>query len=94
LVLFADVYQVKSNRESGYGRYDLMLIPKDASKPGYVMEFKKIIAAQETLEQAAQRALEQIKVKQYAQELRELGVTNILLLGIGCKGKELLVVCE
>jgi hypothetical protein len=72
----------------------MMLIPRDASKPGYVMEFKKVIGAQETLEAAAQRALEQIKVKQYAQELKDLGITNVVLLGIGCKGKVLLVLAE
>jgi hypothetical protein len=94
LVLLSDEYQVKSNRESGYGRYDILLIPRDKTKFGYVIEFKKVIAAQETLEDAAQRALEQIKVKQYVQELRDLGVTNIVLLGIGCKGKELLVIAE
>jgi len=46
---------VKSNCESGYGRYDIMLIPKDKSKLGYVIEFKKVLA-KETLEEGAQRA--------------------------------------
>jgi hypothetical protein len=57
-----------------------------------VIEFKKVLSVQETLEEAAQRALEQIKAKQYAQELKDLGLIHIMLLGIGCKGKELLVV--
>ena len=92
-MLFADEYQVKSNRESGYGRYDIMLIPKDKSKLGYVIEFKKVLA-KENLEEAAQRAMEQVKSKQYAQELQGLGITNIFLLGIAFQGKEILVLSE
>jgi len=91
LVLLADEYQVKSNRESGYGRYDIMLIPKDRSKLGYVIEFKKVHSDKESLEESAQKAMEQIKAKCYAQELKDLGITNILLLGIAFKGKQLLV---
>lgn len=94
LVLLGDEYQVKSNRENGYGRYDIMLIPKDKSNFGYVIEFKKIITEKESLEEGAQRALEQIKAKKYAQELKDLGITNILLFGIAFKGKQLLVISE
>lgn len=93
LVLLADDYQVKSNRESGYGRYDIMLIPKNKSYPGYVMEFKKVLT-KESLEEAAQRAMEQIKTKQYAQELKGLGIAKIILLGIAFQGKELLAQSE
>ena len=42
LVFLADTYQVKSNRESGYGRYDIMLIPHDKNKLGIIIEFKKV----------------------------------------------------
>jgi len=94
LVILADEYHVKSNRESGYGRYDIMLIPKDKSKVSYVVEFKKAISDKESLEDSAAKALEQIKSKQYAQELKALGISNIQLVGIAFKGKELLVVSE
>jgi len=62
LVYLMDTYDVKSNRESGFGRYDIMLIPKDPNKLGIVMEFKKA-KDDETIEQAAHKALEQIKQK-------------------------------
>jgi len=94
LVLLADEYQIKSNRESGYGRYDIMLIPKDRSMLGYVIEFKKVHSDKETLEESVQKAMEQIKAKCYAQELKDLGITNIKLLGIAFKGKQLLVLSE
>ncbi|MCL4229309.1 PD-(D/E)XK nuclease domain-containing protein [Candidatus Dependentiae bacterium] len=47
----SDVYEVISNRESGYGRYDIMLVPKDVKKRGIVIEFKRV-AEKESLEQA------------------------------------------
>lgn len=85
-------YDIKSNRESGYGRYDVMLIPKDITKLGIVFEFKKTNHDEhETLEQAADRAVQQIKDKQYAQELTSRGVTNILQLGIAFEGKKVLI---
>ncbi len=90
LVMLSHEYEIKSNRESGLGRYDIMIIPKKHAKLGIAIEFKKA-TAQETLEIAAQRALEQIKEKRYVQELKDRGVTNILLLGIAFIGKQLFV---
>jgi hypothetical protein len=63
-------YHVKSNRESGYGRYDVMLIPEDKSMSGVVMEFKKVdVYEDETLETACNEALHQIREKNYRSEL-------------------------
>ena len=88
-------YQIKSNRESGYGRYDIMLIPNDKNDLGIVIEFKKtLIEDNNDLELAAQRALEQIKQKHYAQELKSLGIKNIIGIGIAFLGKKLLVKSE
>ena len=89
LVALEGEYAVRSNRESGYGRYDVMLIPHDKSKTGVVIEFKS--ARRQTLEQATDDALLQIQDKQYAQELRAQGVKNIMGYGIAFAGKELLV---
>ena len=89
LVTLEGEYQVRSNRESGYGRYDIMLIPHDKSKVGVVIEFKK--TDNETLEQAADAGLLQIQSKKYAQELRAQGVKNIMGYGIAFAGKQLLV---
>src|SRR3990167_2237332 len=89
LVTLEGEYQVRSNRESGYGRYDIMLIPIDKSKTGVVIEFKK--TENETLEQAANAGLLKIQYKQYAQELRAQGIKDIMGYGIAFAGKELLV---
>ncbi len=91
LIYLADTYQVKSNRESGYGRYDIMLIPKDKNKLGIIIEFKKVLQ-KETLEDAARKALEQIKNKHYVQELKNLEIKQIKLLGIAFAGKQVLVI--
>lgn len=85
-------HHVRSNRESGYGRYDIMIIPNDRSKPGAVIEFKSVdLDEKETLETAAQKALKQLNDRLYETELTTLGLTNILKFGIAFKGKESLV---
>lgn len=90
LVYLNDRYEVKSNRESGYGRYDIMVIPRTPDRLGIIIEFKKALG-KESLEEAAQRAIEQIQQKNYVREMRDRGVKDILLLGIACRGKELFV---
>lgn len=88
LVSLSDTYKVKSNKESGYGRYDVMIIPKDISKIGIIIEFKKIDDfLDDTIEEATRAALKQIKDKKYAQELIEDGIENIIKLAIVFKGK-------
>ena len=92
LVSLQETYEVKSNQESGYGRYDVMLIPRDPHNKGIVIEFKKVNKQKnETLVEAAERALEQIEQKKYAQTLTERGVSDILMLGIAFQGKEVLL---
>lgn len=90
LVLLSDTYTVKSNKESGFGRYDILLIPHDKKKFGLILEFKKV-SSQETFEKASQKALDQINEKNYAQELKDLGIKKIAAFGIACKGKEIVV---
>ena len=93
LVSLHDTHAIKSNRESGLGRYDVMLIPHDKNKCGIIIEFKKIdVDENETLTTAAQNALKQIEDKKYATELEQLGITRILKLAIIFEGKETLVV--
>jgi hypothetical protein len=92
LLGLGDNYEVKSNRESGYGRYDVMVIPKDASKIGIIIEFKKVDEEDdEDLEKAVDAALQQVKDKDYKSELIERGVKNIIQLGIAFQGKKVLV---
>ena len=86
-------YIVKSNRESGLGRYDVMLIPQDKSQRGFVLEFKCAKHAEATTEELTQLtdvALQQIKDKQYATELRQLGIKNILALALVFSNKEVI----
>ena len=92
LIGLSDRYEVKSNRESGLGRYDVMLIPKDPSQLGIIMEFKKIGRFEKSrLEAAVESAIKQIEYRQYAQELLDRGVRRILYLGFGFEGKEVLI---
>lgn len=87
-------YEVKSNRESGYGRYDVMLIPKDKKDVAVIMEFKVFDEAKEKeLTDTADRALEQIETKQYATDLISQGVPeeNIRKYGFAFQGKKCLI---
>lgn len=89
LVSLSDNYEVKSNKESGFGRYDVMIIPKDASKYGIIIEFKKIDElSKESIEEATEKALKQIEDKKYESELLERGIKNIIKLAIVFKNKE------
>lgn len=92
LVHLQDRYTIRSNRESGYGRYDVLLIPHDASAPGFVFEFKKIDREDDkTPEAALHSALQQIQEKHYAAELQAAGVQNITGIGVVVDGKRVWV---
>lgn len=77
IVELADRYQITSNRESGFGRYDIMLTPKDKKKDNaYIIEFKVYKPAKEkNLEETVQNALAQIQEKQYDTQLLAEGFT-------------------
>ena len=92
LVWLGGQYEIKSNGESGYGRYDVMLIPKDQRAAGIIIEFKKINAQRrETKDRAIARAFAQIEEKKYANELLARGVQEIRKLAIVFKGKQVWV---
>lgn len=92
LVWLQDQYTIRSNRESGYGRYDLMLKPKKPGAPGIIIEFKQIDQyTGETSAKALENALKQIEKRQYAAELEAAGVAEIVKLAIVFRGKELWV---
>ena len=90
-------YIITSNRESGYGRYDIMLEPIDKTNekyPGIVIEFKVINPRKEnSLEETVKAALKQIEEKNYDAELIKRGVKeeNIHHSGFAFKGKEVLI---
>jgi len=86
-------YSIKSNRESGFGRYDIMIIPLDKTKKGIIMEFKKVnLSKKETLETATDAALQQIEEKQYESELRAMDIIDIVKYAIAFEGKQIKVV--
>jgi hypothetical protein len=92
LVVLSNNYAVRSNRESGYGRYDIMLIPHAKTLPGVIIEFKKFDSDEdETMQECADRALEQIQKRDYAAELRSQGVEKIAFFGIACHKKDILL---
>lgn len=84
-------YQVKSNRESGLGRFDVMLIPRVKSLPGFIYEFKFTRDENVDLNALADDALKQIEEKKYDTELLDAGVTEIRKIGIAFRGKNAVV---
>jgi len=92
LVWISDTHEIKSNRESGYGRYDIMIIPRDPAKTGYVIEFKSVrTSVSETVETAVKSALKQIEEKKYETELMERGIAKVKKLAIVFNGKDVYV---
>ena len=89
LVGLKDSYYVNSNRESGMGRYDIMLEPKDKNGNSFIMEFKVYKEDKEKdIEETIKSAKKQIEEKQYEQNLKERGFTNITKMVYAFKGKE------
>lgn len=93
----ADAYEIRSNRESGFGRYDVMMIPKkkdDKKLPAVIMEFKVYNSRrEENLEETVQAALAQIEAKNYDEELLALGIgqERIRHYGFAFEGKTVLI---
>ncbi len=93
MALLSDNYIIKSNREAGDGRADLLIIPKNPSELGIIMEFKKS-DKEELLLKDAKIALKQINDKKYDNELLALGINNILKVGISFYNKECEMIFE
>ena len=94
IVELSDRYEVKSNRESGFGRYDVMIIPLNKSEKAIVLEFKVHENDEEkTLEETVSSALAQIEEKKYDTELINAGVKkeNIRHYGFAFEGKKVLI---
>ena len=92
-----DRYLLKSNRESGYGRYDVMLIPKKERIPAVIIEFKVYDPDEEhNLQETAQRALQQIREKKYDTELLALEnrPESIYHYGFAFEGKKVYIQAE
>ena len=95
-------YEIKSNRESGYGRYDYMIFSHDVNRPTILLEIKRVTAAQkkdtadldELLSQTAAQALAQIHQQQYLTEAKQRGRTKLLKIGLAFCGKHFKIKAE
>ena len=86
-------YDIRSNRESGLGRYDIQLVPKKSALPGIIIEVKAADKdAGVELSKLAQTALKQIDEKKYDTELCAQGVNDIIKYGVAFKGKNVEIV--
>ncbi len=90
LVWMSGKYEIRSNRESGYGRYDIMLKPKDLNRQGIIIEFKKVYK-NEKPEDVLKDALKQIEDRKYETELKAAGVKDVLKIAVAFRGKKLWV---
>ena len=81
-------YITKSNIESGLGRYDFSVEPKNKSKRAFIMEFKST-DSEEKLEEVSKEALEQIEAKKYDISLKQNGIKEITYIGIAFCGKKI-----
>ena len=92
IALMDNQYKINSNRESGDGRYDVSLFPKDGKHAGIIIELKWGKNLDEkALSKLADEALEQIQSKRYAHEMLEEGVKEIIRFGMAFSGKKVVV---
>ena len=89
--ILSNQYQIKSNRESGLGRFDIQLIPLAKEIPGFIFEFKYTKDPHIDLESLADSALKQIEEKKYDTELLDAQVHSIVKIGIAFCGKKAVV---
>ena len=83
-------YEIKSNRESGRGRYDIAVIPNDSQALGLLFELKNIkkTASNATLIKQTKKALQQIDDKNYVAEFKQRGIRKVLKIALVFKGKD------
>jgi len=86
-------YYVNSNRESGLGRYDVIIEPKNKNNRGFILEFK-VVKDEKDLENTTKEAIEQIIDKKYDTSLKERGIKDITLIGITFFGKLVKISCK
>lgn len=84
-------YKIRSNRESGLGRFDIQLMPLAKGMPGFIFEFKHTKDEHTDLSALADSALQQIETKKYDTELRDNDVISIIKIGIAFRGKSAVV---
>lgn len=96
MVELEDRYMITSNRESGFGRYDVMMEPRDIQEPAMILEFKIQDTNEKELTDTARAALRQINERDYASSLTAKGfrMENIHKYGFAFQGKKVLIVSD
>ena len=95
IALMYNQYRIRSNRESGDGRYDICMIPRDNKYPAILMELKwNKELNEENLDALSAEALNQINVKGYDAEIRTEGIADIIKFGIAFSGKKVKIRTE
>ncbi|MGL5971085.1 MAG: PD-(D/E)XK nuclease domain-containing protein, partial [Cetobacterium sp.] len=92
LLTLGDKYIITSNRESGYGRYDIALEPKDKNNFGLIFEFK--IGDKNSIHEKAKEALAQINEKKYDISMKNNGVSKVIKIGMAFSGKDVAIESE
>lgn len=92
LLTLGDKYVITSNRESGYGRYDIALEPKNKKNYGLIFEFK--VGNENSIEEKAKEALTQIDEKRYDISMKNNGVSKIIKIGMAFSGKDVAISSE
>lgn len=93
VLVLSGKYRINSNRESGKGRYDVALFPKESGHHGIIFEFK-VTTNEKKLKEKSVEALEQINKMQYESEMKILKVKSIIKIGVAFCGKEVEVSWE
>ncbi|RZI45228.1 hypothetical protein EDM53_05660, partial [Rickettsiales endosymbiont of Peranema trichophorum] len=86
-------YYIRSNQESGLGRFDVVMLPKQSGRAGILLEFKATNDSKK-LKAKAQEGLKQVKDKQYLELFKQNGVNEVLVIGLAFCGKQLCLVYQ
>ncbi len=89
--ILSNRYYVRSNGESGHGRFDIQLMPKIRAIPGFIFELKHAKTETEDLDALANEALEQINVQKYDTQMSSQGISDIVKIGIAFRGKRAVI---
>ena len=95
LAVMSDSYYISSNRESGEGRFDVQLEPKNKKQTGYILELKADKQlSEDQLKELADEAIRQIKNRHYDTDMKYRGITDIVMFGVAFSGKRVSVTIQ